>query len=68
MRTLLFVLMLIVLVLAFQHGIMSPSMEEQEQACARKCQAEGFRSHEFVRPGVRAPRDQVLREPCRCVR
>jgi hypothetical protein len=67
-RTLLFLLMLIVFALAVQHSLLAPSMSQQEEACARKCQAEGFRSHEFMRPGTGGPRDQVVRDPCRCVR
>lgn len=68
MRTLLLLLMVIVFVLAFQHGFRTPDMAEQEEACARKCEAEGFRSYEFTRPGTGGPRDQVVREPCRCLR
>jgi len=60
--------MLIVLVLAVQHSFMAPSTAEQEEACAKKCQVEGFRGHEFTRPGTGGPRDQVVREPCRCLR
>jgi hypothetical protein len=68
MRTFLFILMLVVFVLAFGHSFLAPSMAEQEEACARKCRAEGFRSHEFTRPGDGSPRNQVIQEPCRCLR
>jgi hypothetical protein len=60
--------MLIVLVLAFQHSFLSPSMEEQDQACARKCQAEGYSGHEFTRPGVSNPKSDVVPMGCRCIR
>jgi hypothetical protein len=67
-RVLLFVLMVIVFALALRLGLEGPSMAELEDACAKKCAAEGFPRNAFTRPGTGGPRDQVVRQPCQCLR
>ncbi len=68
MRGLLFVLMLVVFGMALWLSFKGPSMAEREEACARKCTAEGFASYTFPRPGGGGPREAVVQESCRCVR
>jgi hypothetical protein len=67
-RVLLFLLTVIVFAVAVRLGLEGPSMAELEDACAKTCAAEGFPSYEFKRPGTGGPRDQVVPEPCRCLR
>ena len=68
MRAFFLVLMIIVLILAFNHSFMSPSVAEREKACVQKCQAEGYRSYEFTPPGISNPKSQVIPESCSCLR
>lgn len=67
-RTALFILTILVIILAFVHSLRSPSMKDQERACAQKCQAEGYRTYEFTRPGVSNPKSEVVPASCKCVR
>ena len=68
MRTLLFILTIVVIALAVMYNLRSPSMKEEEEACARKCQAEGFRSYRFTPPGFGDPRANAAPPLCQCER
>jgi hypothetical protein len=67
-RVVFFLLTIMVIILAVARSVMSPSMEEEERACARKCESEGFSSHRFTPPGMSNPRAQFAPESCVCLR
>jgi hypothetical protein len=67
-RAFFFVLTIMVIVLAVARSVMCPSMEEEERACARKCESEGFPSDQLTPPGMSNPRAQFALESCACLR
>ncbi len=68
MRVVSLILMVVVIVLAIVHSLRSPSLKDEERACARKCQGEGYPNHRFTPPSVTSAKTEVVPQACRCER